>query len=231
MTVEVEFSSDAPGTPVLPTPAEGTSAVPIGSALTDAAGDPSGQITDHDYQGLRRLCLYFQKKPRMAAYLRAIMTEVQRLEDLIWACYILDADEDLTSVGGVHLDTLGAIVGEGRLGRTDPQYRPAIRARIKVNKSNGRIEELYEIMALLVPTATLKIREYYPASMIATFSDLGDARPEDVRRMLRQAKAGGVRLDVLYGGGLIGSVDGTPSGATVGSVDGSPVGFTIGSVG
>lgn len=229
MPIELEFSSDAPGGPTLPTETEGTEAVPIGSAVTDDTGAPAGQITDHAGLGLKRLCLYFQKKPRMAAYLRAVMSEVQRLEDLIWACYILDSDPDLTSVGGVHLDTLGVIVGEPRIDRTDAQYRPGIRARIKINKSDGKIEQLYEIMALISPGTTYAIRQYYPASMVAHFGSIGGARASDVSRMLNQARAAGVRLDVGYGGGTVGSTRGTPVGDIVGSTRGTPTGFLVGS--
>ena len=209
------------------TPTSGTSAVPIGSAMTDETGAPTGHVTDVAEQVLRRLIMFFRTKERASAYVRAQATPIQTLETLLYSVYERGLDIDANT--GVMLDAIGSIVGEGRLGRTDAEYRPALRARIAINQSNGLRTELYNIMELLVPAGDYALRRYWPASLVAEFADLEGADIADVARMLREAVAGGVRLDVGVGGGAIGSSTGV-TGGIIGESDGSPVGFLIGEV-
>jgi hypothetical protein len=207
-----------------------TEARGIGSALTDVDGSPDGQILDHADQALGRLILYFQKKARMEAYLRACLAPVQTLENLLWSVLELQ-DADLDNLEGVHLDREGAIIGEARGDRTDAEYRPALRARILINRSDGKLGQLYEILELLIPGNAAKISTMHPAHILVTLDTEGATTQEEVARLLRQAKPAGVRLDVGFGGGTIGDVGGSPAGAVIGDVGGSPAGFLIGAVG
>lgn len=169
----------------------------VGSDLTDEDGAPDGQITDYEQRAHDRLIHYFQGKPRIRAVLGSWAEQIQELETIFW--YLLTR-RGLSDAEGVWLDVLGDVVGEPRQDRTDAGYRAAIRVRILVNRSNGKLPELIAIAGQMLGTgADVQVTEHAPASiMVRVHSDLGDVLPADLIRMLRQAKAGGVRLDLVY---------------------------------
>jgi hypothetical protein len=152
--------------------------------------------------------------------------QVQEIEDANWAHHnAFDVD---TAVGE-QLDFLGKQVGERRDDRTDDAYRAAVRVRILVNLSNGRLEELIAIALGISPTAVLVVRELYPATVSIEPDTLGSATLQQAYRLLKKAKPAGVRL-LLSGAGdvaSLGAVDGSPVGGTMGAVDGSPLGFLM----
>jgi hypothetical protein len=136
------------------------------------------------------------RKPRIQAFVRALANQIQKLEQTdydLWFRRMLDNAED------VDLNNLGAIVGEERQGRLDDEYRRYIRARIKVNRSNGKLNQLLGILALLVEDdATIIATEHYPAAMVIALSDeVADIDPVYVlNAFLKLAKAAGVRIDL-----------------------------------
>jgi hypothetical protein len=96
-----------------------------------------------------------------------------------------------------HLDTVGALVGESRLGRSDEEYLVAIRIRILVNKSRGLATNLLQIAAQSLP---LGQNATYTEPSTATFQVTAlnfDGAPT-LARMLGQAKMGGVRGVLVY---------------------------------
>lgn len=173
----------------------------------------------------RRLIEYFRKS-RNYAFLQAVVGEVQELEDSAWTLYYsTSVDRAL----GVNLDVLGRRVGELRSGRLDEDYRAAIRTRILVNNSDGKIEQLIAIVKSLLPEAAVGAAEYWPPALSFSVDDLGSVSFSTMYRMLFQAKAAGVRLEFTEGLPTIGSEDGTVVGGVIGSEDGTTVGFTISS--
>lgn len=169
----------------------------VGSDLTDADGAPSGQITDHEQQAHDNLIHYFRNKPRLRAVLGSWAEQVQELETVFW--YLLTR-RGLSDAEGVWLEVLGDIVGEPRRDRTDGAYRAAIRVRILVNRSNGKLPELIKIAGLMLGEgADVQVSEHYPASiLVRVHSDPGEVLGVDLARALRQAKAGGVKLDLIF---------------------------------
>lgn len=179
---------------------------------------------EHYEQAINELIELFKHGPRNQAITLTVMEQVQELEDAMWAMYegfLLDNAVD------DQLDILGAIVGERRQGRTNDDYRAAVRVRILVNRSDGHLEQLLAICRGLVPSATIYTQEQFPAGIRIKFSTMGTTTLRTALQMLRQAKAGGVRLFLSYGPSTVGAVDGDPLGGTVGAVDGNPLGFTI----
>lgn len=77
--------------------------------------------------------------PNFNAILTAMLRQVQKLEDAAKAVML---SRFLGVANGVHLDALGRLAGEARLGREDIAYRKAIRLRIFINGSSGRPEDL-----------------------------------------------------------------------------------------
>jgi hypothetical protein len=166
------------------------------AGLVDGAGAAIGQITDGEDRALGRLILYFQRRPRIVSLLAGLSRRVQTLEDLAWDLYTLGWDPD--DLSGVHLDSLGRLVGEGRLGRTDAQYRPGLKARQLVNSSDGSQADLSRIVLTLLPSAVLSVTDFAPAAVIVeVLADFTDVRISDLTRYLNQARAAGVRLGLV----------------------------------
>lgn len=194
--------------------------------LTGAVDGVHSHNEEHVAEAISHLIEFFRNGPRNQALLTAIMDQVQEVEDANWAHKnAFDVD---TAVGD-QLDLLGKRVGERRDDRTDAAYRTAVRTRILVNRSNGRLEELIAIAIGISPGATVYVQELYPSTISMELDTFGSATLQQAYRLLKKAKTAGVRL-LLVGGGTsesIGAVDGTPVGGTIGAVDGTPAGFVI----
>ena len=189
---------------------------------------PSGEplaYTGSVARAQSRLITHY-RTPRNLAILAGFVREVQAAEDAAAGLYV---SMRLPNAAGEALDFLGRIVGEKRLARGDDDYRQAIATRILVSRSKGRVEDLIAVARSLVPTATIQVAEYWPPALSFSFSTLGSVTFDTAFRMLRQAKAAGVRLEMTYGPGTLGSEDDTYLGGTMGSEDDTTLGFTMAS--
>ena len=129
--------------------------------------------SDHAGKMLARLGEEF-RKPRIQATLSAEAAQYQAIEDVYWQ---LLSEFGIETAVGWALDVLGRIVGEPRQGATDADYRLRVRARIRVNRSDGTIEDVIEVVRLLIgsvllPSATIKLTEYYPAAFVLRITGL-----------------------------------------------------------
>lgn len=179
---------------------------------------------NHVEEAINHLIELFRDGPRNQAILHVLLGQFQEIENVIWD--LLTAF-DLDTAVGAQLDILGVILNEPRAGRTDEDYRAALRVVILVYKSNGKLPEMLEISQKLVPAADIVMAEPATATLYIGFSTLSTTSLRTVFNMLTRAKAAGVRLLVTYGGS-IGAADGDPEGGTIGAVDGDPEGFEIG---
>jgi hypothetical protein len=150
---------------------------------------------DHVAQGLALLLETFKGKPRLAAVLTSYLVQIQELEDQLW---VLFTERWIDSAYGLQLDGLGEIVGEKRQGSDDDEYRAFVRARVKVNRSNGKIKELVEILSLIQDGGAAQAREYYPAGIRLEAVDVLSVNARRVNRMLQQAKGAGINLAFVY---------------------------------
>lgn len=145
---------------------------------------------------LGRLREQLKDKPRIEALINALANQLQHVEQQLWDLYVrrwIDDAEDND------LANLGAIVGEPRNGSEDDTYRQYIRARIKVNRSDGRLGQLLEILALLLGSdAAVQVRELYPAAMEIEPTEGTDLDGAYLNRwFLQLAKAAGVSLHTI----------------------------------
>lgn len=173
----------------------------------EADAPPSSTVsTDGEYthnpnhadEGFSHIIDFFRVDcPRNQVVMDAVMAEVQELEDAFWE--LLTAF-DLDTATNDQLLLLGKLVGEGQLGRDDEDFRAAIRARILVNRSDGKVEQLYEIgKALVVDTTILhRITQFSGSETYEFLGDLSAFSLSNVARLLRKAKGGGVRLDTVF---------------------------------
>ena len=203
----------------------------IGNDLTDENGVFVGRNDNHADEALSHLIQFFKNKERITALMDSWSTQAQQLEQVFWD---LLTKRFLSVAIGVHLDNLGSIVGEPRKGRLDPAYRAAIRVRILVNRSNGRIEELLSIAKLMLgggDDVDVQLTEAHPCAMtIRIRSELNGADMFDLAAFLRRAKAGGVRLvtivELEVGGTFRWGNTPTSAGSTVGGAPGTGWGST-----
>lgn len=113
---------------------------------------------------------------------------------------------------GVHLDTLGKIVGELRGDRTDAVYAAAIRIRILSNVSDGTPDALLKIAGVL-----LQDPQYADYAKACTISGIGALSIVDLlQAALKRADPAGVGMGLVVGPSNA-WIMGSDSDATVGN--------------
>lgn len=146
------------------------------------------RIATHIEDGLDKLLEQYKQKPRIEAWHVAYLRQFQKIEDAILDVIIgrlIDYAE------GVQLDVIGRIVGEFRQDRIDALYRLFIRARIRINRSLGRLLDLTEVFAIVSSVPAL-IDEYSPQAVLLECLAETENDPVLIFDMLRDTKAGGV---------------------------------------
>jgi hypothetical protein len=130
--------------------------IPFTLPFSDFIEDP---IHDLNVVGdaVSRIVQQYQR-PKIEALVGALAAPAQDLEDALIQIY---TQRWLPVAVGVQLDVLGAIVGQPRLGFTDDFYRLCIQARIRINLSSGGPEELYGVLALVIPPGTTMTLHYF----------------------------------------------------------------------
>ena len=178
-------------------------------AATVVQGGSDGdliEITNLCEESLTLLLAQYQDSPRLKDLICSFLERLQELETATIAVHTNVLNIDLAA--GVNLDLLGKIVGEARDGRTDDVYRNALRVRVLINISDGKIEQLIAIVRLyeqmdLVVGSTVEIQELQPARLEVRIITGTPINPgSEIDKRLRQAKAGGVALTTMlsYGG-------------------------------
>lgn len=143
----------------------------------------------HVEQGLERRLERFRGKPRFEALLRVLLARAQRFDDVLAQVY---NGVWLDNAAGAQLDALGWIVGEPRLARGDTSYRVRIRARIAINRSNGKAPELLAVARLVLePTASVSYTPTPPASFVVEVRDTA-LDIDDIFNVIGQVRAAGV---------------------------------------
>ena len=149
-------------------------------------------IPDHEAQAQARLVDQFRNSVRVQALIGALVAPVQDLELVLVQ---LQQERALGTAIGTQLDTLGAIVGQQREGRDDETYRLWIAARALVNRSNGHIDELLEIAALVASEATRGYDETIGSYTLTLLGLLAD--PVQIYQILLRAKPAGVGFHLV----------------------------------
>ncbi len=130
-----------------------------------------------------------------AKFLIALSGEIQAVEDALkqlftgyWIEYAV----------GSQLDALGKLVGQKRQGFIDDDYRRLIRAKISVNRSKGRIEDLIKVSDLVLDDEDVRpeIDNQGIATVVVRLRDA--AVPEETAELLlgflKKTVSGGVRV-------------------------------------
>lgn len=151
--------------------------------------------SDHAGKMLARLAEEF-RKPRIQAILTAEAAQYQAIEDALWQ---LLSEFGVDTAVGWALDVLGRIVGEPRQGASDADYRLRVRARIRVNRSDGTIEDVIDVVRLLIgsvllPSTVIKLTEYYPAAFVLRITGLTitPTQAQIYNSFINQARGAGI---------------------------------------
>jgi hypothetical protein len=181
--------------------------------------------TTHVTEALARLKAQFADKPKFQFVVDMLARQVQEIEDAFADSISMNL---LANASGYLLDRLGKIVGQPRLNFSDAQYRLAIAARIKANRSSGTIEEIYGVLIALVPTGTWNVQgdEDHSGSVVVTLVEtIDEGLATVVAALLRESRAGGVKgifywtdldtADLMLCPTSIGMDGGESAGATV----------------
>jgi hypothetical protein len=152
--------------------------------------------TKHFFEAIVKLVPPLWGKPRVAALIQSYLDQIQELEDATWE--VLDA-RHVNTATGVHLDTLGAIVGQPRFTSDDDVYRSVIRAKIAANRSKGTTDSLINVVRLAGDVASpVQVTHVGPAVVRITLAEPVDAAGlAALAFILPKARAAGVRLGLL----------------------------------
>lgn len=177
-----------------------------GNLADDTGGRADGTLAEIDAlctQSLGLLIGQYEESARLRDLLCAYIERLQEFETGSVGVYerVLDVD----NAEGVHLDLLGRIVREDRNGLPDYVYRRMIKTRILVNRSQGRLRDLVQIIRTLEdmdlstadPAAYVRVREVQPARIEVRVIHTPANLPDLVHGRMRASKAAGVALTTM----------------------------------
>lgn len=193
-------------------------------------------VTTHVADAQARLIGQYQDRPRLAAMIAAFTNGFQVLEDAAWAVLVASA---LPNAYGATLGQIGKLVGQACNGQDDEDYRAFIGARIKTNRSHGKITELLAIGSLLFGDGTqIRAHVYRPSAIVISVDGVIINPFVAWRDFLNLAKGAAKNLDLVYSvapragslryGTFYGTVPGRVAGNKQGSVYASSSGVAAG---
>jgi len=154
----------------------------------------------HVAEGLANLISQFKDKAKIQKVLTVYLRQIQELEN---AYSGILTDTTIDSSEGLQLDNIGVLVGEPRSGRSDLQYRTAIRARIGLNTSEGTLEDVVAIaISVAGAPVTVTIVELFPAGFLAIINEAIDPLITDVAKIgsfVASGRPAGVRGLLIFG--------------------------------
>ncbi len=151
------------------------------------------EITDFTEPALELLTQRFKGKPVITGLLSSLTAKVEDLEAVLWD--VINKRLITNNPVGDQLDQLGAIVGEKRDSRSDADYFPAVQVRIKVNRSQGRAEDVLQVAHLLF-TGTWTYAEFPAMGFYITALDITGAI--SILRLIGQTRAAASRGVLVY---------------------------------
>jgi hypothetical protein len=155
--------------------------------------------TDVVERGLARRIDEYKKREKFGAWLASYLKGLQTIEAATWEVIL---ERLLTDAVGVQLDMLGKIVGEPRWTSDDDEYRISIFARIAVNSSNGRYQDIETVAALVLRVgdtdAAFHPEEHFPATIFVVADEPIENDPNRAVLYLDKARGAGIRLQLIY---------------------------------
>lgn len=153
------------------------------------------RVDTHVPDGLGLLIDAFKKKKVIGGVLASWLAQFQDLEGVFWEILQGRGVEDAI---GAQLDYLGALVGEDRSGRSDDEFRAAIKLRIRTNRAQGRSEDVIQVASLVLSAGTWEYKEFTNAAFSLFMWDCPSYLFQPLVRALRSAKPAGVKGQLFY---------------------------------
>lgn len=164
----------------------------------------SNIISNHIERGIDLLITQFRKKRpensdpnpnNLIELLSVFLKQVQYVEyiesDLLQLRF-------LDFANGVQLDGIGAIVGEERNGKSDEEYRIAIKFRVYINRSSGEAEVLIAFVKDFTNATRVRLQEAYPAGLYIFTNGTNVIQNFNLKEAIEQLMAAGVKLRGLF---------------------------------
>lgn len=153
------------------------------------------QILDRVDRTIKRLLYQFRGQPNMEAIAASYGAQFQEIEDVLWQLYTL---RWLSTATGAQLDELGRMLDEPRGDKNDDDYRAAIYARIALNGSHGRIEDILFAMTN-IKDDRYQLRELGDATLVVRLLDaISTVSASTYNDALQKIKGGGVEAVFQY---------------------------------
>jgi hypothetical protein len=145
---------------------------------------------DHVAEGIARLPTCF-RETTVEDVVEALAGAQQSVEDALDA---MPTAMSIDGAVGVQLDGIGDVVGEPRNGETDDEkYRLRLKARVRINRSAGRPEDVYAVLGLVIDTGVaLRLREEYPAAFSVLATGVGVTNPDLLTGFIGEVKGAGI---------------------------------------
>ncbi len=154
-------------------------------------------VPDHRDRAKAALMAQFRSAPRLAALAESVGQAVQVVEDIAFG-YLFGML--LPFAIGDQLDMWGARVGEGREGLDDRNYRRFINARILVNHSRGRWDELIVLWRMLTAPGDIATYTMHPAGCsfyVLRHEPLEAVMIRKIRSLMDDVKPAGVAVELV----------------------------------
>lgn len=154
------------------------------------------QSTDHARRGLAKFLEQFKDKAKLNAFARSYLDRIQEAEDALWEILTI---RGIDASSGIGLDMIGNLVKRKRLGLEDDDYKIALKAQIRINRSSGTPEDLITVTGLSVPAGQdFSYDESYPAGVVIEILEEAAFNVNMLLDNLIRTKAGGIRLLLYY---------------------------------
>lgn len=155
-------------------------------------------ISDHVEQAKNRAVWQYKEKPNWDALHEIHIQRIQILEDINNRLLV---EQSLSNSVGVQLDLLAADYGLLREGRSDEDFRAALRTQINLLYSAGQVNVLLFNLQRLVNDRQVSLNQIFPLALLMWIfvDDFGDITSEEAARInavMQEIKAAGVRLDI-----------------------------------
>lgn len=154
-------------------------------------------VVDQVEQGVSRVIDNLVDKENYIKLLTLFLEEVQQLED---QNHLIARQKNLDAAEGVWLDYIGAIVGLPRAGRSDEDYRFAIRTKIGINTSDGTPNVIIDLIKQHTSATDVKLIDYYPAGFITTNNGTSGEN-SSLFELLEGVKPAGVSAEIIWNEG------------------------------
>jgi len=152
----------------------------------------------HGDRAVELLLSQDRQRPRLVAFVRALMAGAQRLEDDLFELLV---SMDLDVATGPFLDRLGAWVDEPRGALSDEAYRQVVQLKLFALWCRSSTDDLITIAQIGTAPSTVTHWPLYPAGgalEVLTDDGLSEARVARVARFLEAARPAGVALHAYH---------------------------------